>query len=56
MLVNPDRCQQSNLVVLARENPSRKEFYSAILASKMSHSGKAYLGGRQLHYKKGDKV
>ena len=33
---NPDNCGSSERMVLTRDNPSRNEFYSALLASKIS--------------------
>lgn len=33
---NPDECDNSSRIVLKRDNPSRSEFYSSILAAKMA--------------------
>jgi len=43
---NPDNCDRSDRIVLTRNNSSRAEFYSAILATKMSNSNfAAYVSG-----------
>ena len=43
---NPDNCQSSDRIVLKKDNNSRSEFYSAILASKISDRDfAAYLSG-----------
>lgn len=43
---NPDNCQSSAQIVLTRDNPSRSEFYAAILAAKMAGSPlQAHLSG-----------
>ncbi|GAA5445422.1 hypothetical protein Misp06_03625 [Microbulbifer sp. NBRC 101763] len=34
---NPDNCSASNYLILEKQNPSRSELYSALLASKMSN-------------------
>lgn len=43
---NPDSCQDSSRIVLKRDNISRAEFYSALLAAKMANKEiAAFLAG-----------
>ena len=43
---NPDNCASSDRIVLTKDNPSRSEFYSALLSSKMANKEiNAWLSG-----------